>query len=52
MVNQACQSDEGIQEAHQDMLAVIEALDIHRKLAEYDANHADQPMFQWARSYM
>ena len=48
----ACESKQGVKDAHKTLHTVIESLDLKQQLADFDARHSENAMFQWARNYM
>jgi hypothetical protein len=51
-LSSACESKQGVHEAHMALLVTIESLNLNKQLADFDARHCGHPMFQWARMYM
>ena len=52
LLSAACIAKCGVHEAHRALLVTMEELNLHKQLADFDARHSDQPMFQWAHMYM
>ena len=48
----ACQTKEGLQEAHQQFVIQIESLNLEKQLYEFDQSRATSPLYRWARMYM
>ncbi len=48
----ACESKQGVNATHETLHTVIESLDLEQQLADFDARHSGNAMFQLARNYM
>ena len=51
-LSEACKREDGVSEAHHNLLTVMEELNIEEQLTKFDKSHSHLPMFKWARMYM
>ena len=51
-LTEACRAQKDVYQAHRTFLFELEAMEIEKLLHEFDESRNEQPMYQWARTYM